>query len=155
MAALAALDLAAARAAHAAWCGGVRLVLLSRTEAAERGGARIDGLLHPLLLEAALPPLPDPPGVVPDDDHKKGGAAPAPPPPGPDPDSTPRRPTLYVRFVIDAGRPFLAAAARSWRSGEALTADTGSPRAPLLARRAAPPGAAGMSPSALDARADP
>ena len=81
LAALEALDHAGARAAHAAWCGGVRPRLLAREEAATGGAARIAGLLHPLLLERALPQLPDPPGLSPDEEGEDGDAPPAGPPP--------------------------------------------------------------------------
>ncbi|GBF98707.1 endonuclease [Raphidocelis subcapitata] len=61
LAAVRELDLAAARAAHAAWMGGVRFEFVSRAHADTASPLHVPGLLHPLLLEAALPPLPRPP----------------------------------------------------------------------------------------------
>jgi len=95
--ALEALDLAAARAAHATWCSGVQPTLLSREEAATCGPARIGGLLHPLLLERALPALPDPPGVSPDGGEGEGdGTAAAAAPPA----LTPPRPPRGVAWLV-------------------------------------------------------
>ncbi len=62
------LDVAAARAGHARWVRGARpaFVVVKGGE----GMLHVPGAFHPLLLEPALPPLPEPPSV-----REAGGAA--------------------------------------------------------------------------------
>ncbi|KAK9844214.1 hypothetical protein WJX81_008230 [Elliptochloris bilobata] len=62
--AVTALDIATARAKHAAWLGAVRPRLLRPGEAEARGCVRVRGMRHPLLLQRALPPLPEPPAAA-------------------------------------------------------------------------------------------
>ncbi len=57
-----ALDVAAARAAHAAWLGGARPRLLR--PGAAGGCVAVRGMRHPLLLARALHPLPAPPAAA-------------------------------------------------------------------------------------------
>jgi len=57
-----ALDVAAARAAHAAWLGGARPRLLR--PGAAGGCVAVRGMRHPLLLARALRPLPTPPAAA-------------------------------------------------------------------------------------------
>lgn len=59
--AVAALDVACARARHAAWLHAVEPRFCSATEAAAHGPVHICGALHPLLLQPSLPPPPLPP----------------------------------------------------------------------------------------------
>lgn len=73
--AVTALDIVAARAKHARWCGGVRPLLLDNTsttttttnssssmmDAAGLSPLNLPGATHPLLLQLSLPPLPRPP----------------------------------------------------------------------------------------------
>eukprot|EP00887_Chlorella_sp_A99_P006230 scaffold3.g6230.t1 len=61
VAAIAALDVAVARARHAAWLGAVRPRFLGGAEAAVEGAVSIPSALHPLLLQPSLPALPLPP----------------------------------------------------------------------------------------------
>ena len=61
--AITALDLATARARHAAWLGAVRPSFLSAEDATAQGLVRIPRAWHPLLLQPCLPPLPAPPVV--------------------------------------------------------------------------------------------
>ena len=55
-----ALDLVAARARHAAWLSARRPAF---TAPGQTGSVCLPGALHPLLLEAALPSLPEPPSA--------------------------------------------------------------------------------------------
>ena len=57
-----ALDVASARARHAAWLGATAPpCFLSAEEAAAGGPVQLPRAWHPLLLQACLPPLPSPP----------------------------------------------------------------------------------------------
>jgi DNA mismatch repair protein MutS2 len=59
--AVTALDVAAARARHAAWLGAVEPRFSGPEEAAREGPVRVARALHPLLLQPSLPPPPAPP----------------------------------------------------------------------------------------------
>ncbi|KAL0032477.1 hypothetical protein WJX77_002790 [Trebouxia sp. C0004] len=59
--AVTALDIATARARHAAWLQALKPVFLSADEAAQTGCIHARAVYHPLLLEPSLPPLKDPP----------------------------------------------------------------------------------------------
>lgn len=60
------LDIACARAQHAQWLSAVRPHFsVAGTEVGTGCGMRLDGAQHPLLLEMALPALPEPPSVRP------------------------------------------------------------------------------------------
>ena len=80
-----ALDIATARARHAAWLGAVRPRLLRPHEANDTGCVRVRAMRHPLLLQRALPPLPVPPAAAEADlgaSHLSMLGLPPPPPPG-------------------------------------------------------------------------
>lgn len=79
-----ALDIATARARHAAWLGAVRPRLLRPPEADDCGCVRVRSMRHPLLLQRALPPLPEPPAAAEADfgaSHLSMLGLPPPPPP--------------------------------------------------------------------------
>ncbi|KAA6418330.1 MAG: 2 family [Trebouxia sp. A1-2] len=61
--AVTALDIATARARHAAWLQAVKPVFLSVDEAAQTGCIQAKAVYHPLLLEPSLPPLKEPPAT--------------------------------------------------------------------------------------------
>ena len=83
--AVTALDIATARARHAAWLGAMRPRLLRAHDADARGCVRVRAMRHPLLLQRALPPLPEPPAAAEADlgaSHLSMLGLPPPPPPG-------------------------------------------------------------------------
>lgn len=63
MHALVQLDIIHARARHAQWVGGVRPRFLTAEEEQEDLQVCIPGAVHPILLEQALKPTPEPPSV--------------------------------------------------------------------------------------------
>ena len=64
MHALVQLDIINARARHARWVGGVRPRFLTEEKEQEDLQVCIPGAVHPILLEQALKPLPEPPSVL-------------------------------------------------------------------------------------------